>query len=230
MNGLTKIQSTAKRSLDVVVALSVLAIGAPLILIGVLLATIDTGRFGIFSQSRVGRYGLPFRIYKLRTMRPCMSTSTNVTVAADPRITRLGAFLRASKLDELPQFINVLLGQMSVVGPRPDVPGYADNLTGEARTVLLLRPGLTGPASIYFRDEERLLMGRNDPEQFNDEVLWPAKVRLNMQYIANYSFTEDLKLIIDTIFPSLRCSSSARRRADAEKACEDIFCGVNEKC
>jgi lipopolysaccharide/colanic/teichoic acid biosynthesis glycosyltransferase len=148
-------------------------------------------------------------------MRVFPSVRTNVTVADDARITRLGRWLRSTKIDELPQFIHVLAGQMSVVGPRPDVEGYADRLEGADRVVLTVRPGITGPASVFYRDEEALLARQPDPERFNDVVLWPEKVRLNRDYVERYSFLEDLRLIADTALPGLTLSRAARLRAGA---------------
>ena len=125
---------------------------------------------------------------------------TTVTTSYDARITGIGAILRRLKLDELPQLINVLTGTMSFVGPRPDVPGYADRLDGDDRVVLSVRPGITGPATLHFRNEEELLAGQEDPEWYNREVIYPAKVRMNRHYIENYSLREDLRLIWRTVF------------------------------
>ncbi len=125
---------------------------------------------------------------------------TSVTTGADPRITCSGRFFRRTKIDELPQLINVLKGEMSFVGPRPDVPGFADSLQGDDRLILSVRPGITGPATLHFRDEEVLLAQQSDPERFNREVIYPEKVRLNRQYVENYRFIDDLKFIWQTIF------------------------------
>ena len=125
---------------------------------------------------------------------------TSVTTGADPRITCSGRFFRRTKIDELPQLINVLMGEMSFVGPRPDVPGFADSLQGDDRLILSVRPGITGPATLHFRDEEVLLAQQSDPERFNREVIYPEKVRLNRQYVENYRFIDDLKFIWQTIF------------------------------
>jgi lipopolysaccharide/colanic/teichoic acid biosynthesis glycosyltransferase len=130
------------------------------------------------------------------------STST-ITVAGDVRITPVGRCLRRFKLDELPQLYNVLVGQMSLVGPRPDVPGYADRLQGEAARLLELRPGITGPATVAFRDEEQLLAAARDPVAYNDQVLYPAKVQLNLDYLKKISLREDLRWILRTLLPSL---------------------------
>lgn len=217
---MTDIGAVAKRIFDLLFAGGVVLGLAPVMLLAVLAATVDTRQWGIFSQQRVGRHGRLFHVYKVRSMRPSAAVTTTVTTGHDPRITRLGRLLRRTKVDELPQFINVLLGQMSVVGPRPDVPGYADTLQGEDRVILSVRPGITGPASVFFRDEEVLLASQADPERYNREVLWPAKVRINAAYVRNYSFVEDLRLVLDTAFSRLACSRASRARLgliDAEE-------------
>jgi lipopolysaccharide/colanic/teichoic acid biosynthesis glycosyltransferase len=135
-------------------------------------------------------------------MRDHSNISTTVTSADDPRITSLGRFFRRYKLDELPQLINVFFGQMSLVGPRPDVPGFADQLEGDDRIMLNVRPGITGPATLRFRDEEELLLGVENAEQYNREVIFPEKVRLNREYIENYSLRDDLRYIFVTLFGS----------------------------
>jgi lipopolysaccharide/colanic/teichoic acid biosynthesis glycosyltransferase len=122
-----------------------------------------------------------------------------LTTSDDMRITRLGRFFRTTKIDELPQLINVFLGYMSFVGPRPDVPGFADSLQGEDRLILTIRPGITGPATLKFRSEEALLASASDPEQYNREVIFPEKVRLNREYIEQYSFWLDIKYILQTL-------------------------------
>jgi lipopolysaccharide/colanic/teichoic acid biosynthesis glycosyltransferase len=188
-----------KRTLDLVVSLLGLVLFGWLILLAYLLATIDTGQSGFFLQTRVGKDGKLFKTVKLRTMRNIPGITTTVTGANDPRITRIGRFFRKTKLDELPQLINVLLGQMSLVGPRPDVPGFADQLTGEDRIILTIRPGITGPATLAFRHEEALLAAQPDPERYNREVIYPEKVRLNREYIEHYHFSLDLRYIIQTI-------------------------------
>jgi len=126
-----------------------------------------------------------------------------ITAASDSRITPVGKFLRRFKLDELPQLWNVLAGKMSFVGPRPDVPGYADKLRGNDRRILELRPGITGPATLFFRNEEELLEKVEDKQKYNDEMIWPEKVRLNLEYLENYSFWKDIGYILITILPPL---------------------------
>ena len=152
----------------------------------------------LFKQQRVGRDGRLFTMYKFRSMDVSHSGSS-ISVAGENRITPLGAVLRKYKLDELPELWNVLKGDMSFVGPRPDVPGYADALIGEDREVLSLRPGITGPASLKYRDEEELLATVENPQQYNDDVIFPDKVRINRYYLHHYSFWTDIKMIFATV-------------------------------
>jgi len=193
-------QAAIKRGFDIVLAGTGLIVFSWLIGLAYLAARLDTGASGFFRQERVGRYGRPFQMVKIRTMRDDPALHTNVTTAADPRITPLGRLLRHSKIDELPQLFNVLIGDMSFVGPRPDVQGFADQLEGEDRLLLSVRPGITGPATLKFRNEERLLDGCDDPERYNREVVYPEKVRLNLEYIRNYRFVDDLVMIWRTVF------------------------------
>lgn len=152
----------------------------------------------IFKQKRVGRNGKLFTMYKFRSMTVGHGGSS-VSVAGESRITPLGAKLRKYKLDELPELWNVLIGNMSFVGPRPDVPGYADQLKGDAREVLKLRPGITGPASLKYRNEEDLLAEQSDPQRYNDEIIFPDKVRINRYYLHHYSFIKDIQMIFCTV-------------------------------
>lgn len=152
----------------------------------------------IFRQKRIGRNAQTFTMYKFRTMTVNHSGSS-VSVAGESRITPLGSILRKYKLDELPELWNVLIGDMSFVGPRPDVPGYADKLTGDNRAVLSLRPGITGPASLKYREEEELLAQQSDPKKYNDEVIFPDKVRINLYYLRHYSFVKDIEMIFCTV-------------------------------
>ena len=140
---------------------------------------------------------------KIRTMRYSPGDEgSHITTARDDRITAYGKFLRKHKLDELPQVWNVLRGDMSFVGPRPDVPGYADQLRGDERRVLDIRPGITGPASLYFRDEEELLAEVDEPAEHNDRILYPIKTRLNLEYLDSWSFSRDLGYLLITFVPS----------------------------
>lgn len=198
--GLTFWQALVKRTFDFFIALAGLLAFGWLIAIAWVLASLDTRRNGFFTQQRIGRNGKLFKVIKIRTMRQDDNYRTTVTTAADPRITRLGAFWRRTKIDELPQLINVLLGQMSFVGPRPDVPGFADRLDRDDRIILSVRPGITGPATLKYCDEEQLLLKQKDPEKFNRDIIFPDKVRINKEYIENYSFFKDLKYIWKTIF------------------------------
>ncbi|MDE6288938.1 MAG: sugar transferase, partial [Muribaculaceae bacterium] len=149
-------------------------------------------------QKRVGLNGKLFTMYKFRSMTVGHGGSS-VSVAGESRITPLGAKLRKYKLDELPELWNVLIGDMSFVGPRPDVPGYADQLSGADREVLKLRPGITGPASLKYRDEEELLANQSDPQKYNDEVIFPDKVSINRYYLHHYSFIKDIQMIFCTV-------------------------------
>lgn len=152
-----------------------------------------------FVQNRVGKDGVLFKIHKFRTM-VVDHHGSSVSLVGESRITPFGAVLRNYKLDELPELWDVLIGKMSFVGPRPDVPGYADKLQGEERNILKLLPGITGPASLKYRNEEVLLSTKENPLQYNDEVIFPDKVRLNLYYYRHYSFWMDLKIIWATIF------------------------------
>ena len=152
----------------------------------------------LFRQQRVGRKGRLFTLVKFRTML-VNHGGNSVSVAGESRITPLGSMLRRWKLDELPELWNVLLGDMSFVGPRPDVPGYADTLTGEDREILQLRPGITGPASMKYRNEEEILSAVENPQKYNDEVIFPDKVRINRLYLHDHSFFLDLKMIVATV-------------------------------
>ena len=153
----------------------------------------------LFRQKRVGKDSELFTMVKFRSMSVSHGGSS-VSVAGESRITPLGAKLRKYKLDELPELWNVLVGDMSFVGPRPDVPGYADKLVGEDRVILKLRPGITGPASLKYRNEEELLAGVDDPQSYNDTVIFPDKVRINKEYYYHWSFRKDIRYILQTVF------------------------------
>lgn len=160
------------------------------ILLIVFITAIDTQSNGFFKQERIGQYGKPFLIYKLRTLH--LQTS---------KISVWGKILRTSKLDETPQFLNLLKGEMTLVGPRPDVSGYADLLQGDDRIILTLKPGITGLASLKYRNEEQLLAQQSNPQHYNDEVIWPDKVRINKWYAHNRTFFMDVQIIYYTLFP-----------------------------
>lgn len=207
---------------DKVVSLVGLIVLSPLLLIVALLIKWKMPGPILFCQQRVGRYGRIFTVYKFRTMTVKAEASvasrnseaTSIASQEQSRITPLGEKLRRYKLDELPELWNVLKGDMSFVGPRPDVPGYADQLQGEDREVLLLRPGITGPASLKYRNEEDILeavdealqkgrsglpMGITTVQEYNDNVIYPDKVRLNRYYLHHYSFIKDIQMIVCTV-------------------------------
>lgn len=169
-----------------------------LILVAILIKIKMPGGPALFTQKRVGRHGKLFTMHKFRSMTVSHSGSS-VSVAGEARITPLGAVLRKYKLDELPELWDVLIGNMSFVGPRPDVPGYADQLKGNDRRVLELRPGITGPASLKYRDEEELLAKVENPIEYNDTVIYPDKVRINLYYLEHYSFIKDIQMIFCTV-------------------------------
>jgi lipopolysaccharide/colanic/teichoic acid biosynthesis glycosyltransferase len=154
----------------------------------------------IFKQQRIGINGQPFTIFKFRSMILDHHGST-ISIKGEQRITPLGAFLRKYKLDELPELWNVVKGDMSLVGPRPDMPYFANLLVGEEKLILKLRPGITGPASLKYANEEELLTGVSDPAKYNDEVIWPDKVRINLDYYHNRSFLGDIQIILKTLLP-----------------------------
>jgi lipopolysaccharide/colanic/teichoic acid biosynthesis glycosyltransferase len=156
------------------------------------IAVIDTRTSGIFAQERIGQYGKRFKIYKLRTIQ-------RIHNSGEFQISRIGRALRNFKLDELPQLLNVLKGEMSIVGPRPDISGYYDLLEGENRKILELKPGLTSLASLKYYNEDQLLEKQSSPLVYNDKVLFPDKVKMNLEYYYNQSFYGDLKIIIKTI-------------------------------
>tara|TARA_B100000965_G_C19500580_1_gene717266 strand:+ start:165 stop:662 length:498 start_codon:yes stop_codon:yes gene_type:complete len=152
-----------------------------------------------YIQKRVGQYGELFSMIKFRTML-VNSDQSSVSVAGQSRITKLGAFLRKYKIDELPSLINVFIGNMSFVGPRPDVPGYADQLIGEDRKILNLKPGITGPATLKYSNEEELLSKVENPIEYSDNIIYPDKVKINLNYYYNNNIIIDLILIIKTVF------------------------------
>ena len=189
-----------KRLFDIILSFIGLVLTGWLIILAWLIASIETKSNGFFLQKRIGRYAKPFTVIKIKTMTNRDVSDSTVTTLNDKRITKSGYFFRRTKIDELPQLINVLVGDMSFVGPRPDVPGFADLLTGEDRIILSLRPGITGPATLKYRDEESLLASQEYPEKYNREILFPDKVKINKEYLKNYSFLSDLTYIYKTIF------------------------------
>ena len=200
--GMTFYRRRGKRLLDVVCAGTLLLVCFfPMTLIAVLIM-ITSGAPVIFRQTRTGHEGNPFTIFKLRTMSRDSEQAGSVTIAGDKRVTTIGRFLRRFKLDELPQLWNVFIGDMSIVGPRPDVPEYTDTLTGPENEILAVRPGITGPATIMFRKEEAMFAGQEDPYEYNRLVIYPAKSELNLQYCRTISVWSDLYWIARTVLPS----------------------------
>ncbi len=179
--------------------IGLLALWPVLFIIAILIKIKMPGGPVLFKQQRVGKDAKLFTMFKFRSMSVSHGGSS-VSVAGESRITPFGAILRKYKLDELPELWNVLIGDMSFVGPRPDVPGYADKLKGEDRLILRLRPGITGPASLKYRNEEEILAQVDDPIKYNDEVIYPDKVRINLDYYRNHSLTGDLRYIVETVF------------------------------
>ena len=178
-----------KRIFDIIFSFMGLVLLVPFILFVWLFACFDTNSNGIFLQARIGQFGKSFTIYKFRTIHPNSNT-----------VSEIGTVLRRLKLDELPQLLNVLQGTMSVVGPRPDVAGYYDVLDGEDRLILNLKPGLTSLAALKYSNEEAILATQENPLKFNDTILFPDKVKLNLEYYYNRSFFGDLKIIWQTVF------------------------------
>ncbi|BAF70357.1 sugar transferase [Nitratiruptor sp. SB155-2] len=191
-------QKIIKRTFDVILALIGLVVVWPVILVAWFVASIETKSNGFFFQKRVGEGGRLFTIIKIKTMYPHLN-GTSITTANDARITKSGRFLRRYKIDELPQLFNILKGDMSFVGPRPDVPGYMDKLQDEDQILLSIKPGITGPATIKYKDEEKILAEVDDPKKYNDEIIWPDKVKINKEYIEHWSLAQDIKYIIKTI-------------------------------
>ncbi|TRX04480.1 sugar transferase [Flavobacterium gawalongense] len=183
----------AKRFFDIIFSLLTLLLFFWVILISWLLAVIDTHTNGIFIQERIGQFGAPFKIYKLRTIQVSSSSGS-------ARISKIGRLLRSYKLDELPQLFNVLKGEMSIVGPRPDLPGSYDLLEGENRKILELKPGLTSLASLKYSKKEYLLEKDTSPTICNDGVVFSDKVQMNLDYYYHRSFWGDIIIILKTIW------------------------------
>lgn len=189
----------AKRMFDISVsAICVLAF-LPVIVIAFLIASVETGGNGLFVQERVGRNGKLFRIYKIKTMLDDISCTSSVTTEHNCRITRCGRVFRKYKIDELPQLWNVLKGDMSLVGPRPEVKEYIEMLHAEDLIVLSVRPGITGPATIKYRNEECILGEQVDYESYYRAIIWPDKVKINKDYLLQASFFNDLSILFRTI-------------------------------
>lgn len=200
-----KLQLALKRAMDIVISGGALAVIWPVLLLIALAIKIDDPGPVFYRQVRVGKYGKEFRIFKFRTMVvDADKKGLAITVGRDNRITRMGRLLRKTKLDELAQLINVFIGEMSFVGPRPEVPKYVNMYTPYQRQVLLVRPGITDYASIAYRNENDLLEGAEDPEKMYIDVIMPDKIELNMKYLHEISPVADIRLILSTIIAVIR--------------------------
>lgn len=194
-----------KRFLDIFLSLIVITILLPFFLILAIIIAIESQGGAIYRQIRVGRNNKDFKLYKFRSMRNGADKQSLLTVGyKDERITKIGYFIRKYKLDEFPQLINILKGEMSIVGPRPEVRKYVDLYDEEQRRVLSVRPGLTDYASLKFIDENKVLSEVSDPESYYINTIMPEKIRLNLEYIDNQSAFEDLKIIWKTIMKIFR--------------------------
>ena len=191
----------AKRALDIFVALLVLLVLSPVMLISALLIKLTTKGPLFYLQERVGLYGKPFHIYKFRTMVvDADKIGAQITVGEkDPRITKVGHILRTTRIDEFPQMLNVLKGDMTIIGTRPEVPRYVREYSDEMKATLLMQPGASGVASIAYRYENEMLKDKEDPEQFYIDTILPDKMRINLDYMKKFSIWQDLWLMLRTV-------------------------------
>jgi lipopolysaccharide/colanic/teichoic acid biosynthesis glycosyltransferase len=193
-----RFKNGVKYIFDRIFAFIAIIMTLPLYLIIAIVIRLNTGTPILFKQKRAGKNGRLFTIFKFRTMVINNEMNT-ISTRNDSRITPEGAYLRRWKFDELPELFNVLIGDMSFVGPRPDTPAYAERLPEESRKILRLRPGITGPATLKYIDEEELLANVPDPVKYNDDVIFPDKVKINLKYLERYSLPEDIKIIYYTL-------------------------------
>ncbi|MCF6308147.1 MAG: sugar transferase [Flavobacteriaceae bacterium] len=190
---LSKKQKSIKRLFDLVASVVILLILiTPLILL-IIIAAFSTRSSGVFVQQRIGLNGIIFPLYKIKTLKG-KEHKDIFEIYRDE--TKFGSWLRKSKLDELPQLFNVINGTMSLVGPRPDVPGYADLLKNADRIILSIRPGITGPATIKYKNEDRILAKQENPNNYNDTVIWPDKIEINKAYVISWSFLKDIGYLL----------------------------------
>ncbi len=194
---LTRQQLALKRIFDISISILVLPFAIIPLFLLLIIATFSTSKNGLFVQQRIGRYGKPFALYKIRSLKGIHHEDA---IQIHQSETKFGSWIRRTKLDELPQIFNVLIGNMSWVGPRPDVPGYADKLQGDDRIILSIRPGITGPATLKYKNEDALLLQQPDPKEYNDQVIWPDKVEMNKTYIRNWSLRKDIYYLFASIF------------------------------
>ena len=193
-----------KRLFDIIFSFVGIVFLFPVFIIVSILIKIDSSGPVFFIQERVGLNGKFFKIIKFRSMKTNHNNSLTVTLENDKRITRIGKKIRKYKIDEIPELINVFIGDMSLVGPRPDVTGYADLLKGESRNILKLRPGITSRASIKYANEEMILLNEDDPIAYNNNIIFPDKVKLNLNYYNNNNIWIDIKIIFATLFAVLK--------------------------
>lgn len=189
-----------KRLFDIIFSFLGIIVLSPLLVIVSILIKIDSSGPIFFLQERVGLNGKLFKIIKFRSMKEDHNNLLTVTLQNDKRITKIGKKLRKYKIDEIPELMNVLIGDMSFVGPRPDVPGYTDLLKGNDRNILKLRPGITSSASIKYSNEEELLLAQEDPIAYNNDVIFRDKVKMNLNYYENNNIWIDIKIIFATVF------------------------------
>jgi len=194
---LTRRQFIIKKIFDLSISIIILPfVIIPLILL-LLLASFSTGRNGLFVQYRIGLHGNTFRLYKIRTLKGANHQDINAIKDSE---TSLGRWMRKTKLDELPQIFNVLKGDMSWVGPRPDIAGYADKLMGDDRIILNVKPGITGPATLKYKNEDAILLKQKNPLEYNDTVIWPDKIKINKTYVTQWSLKKDIKYLWTSVF------------------------------
>jgi len=189
-----------KRLFDLIFAIFGLLLLLPFFLAISILIKIDSKGSVFFIQDRVGQDTFLFKIIKFRTMTTSEEIKSTISIKGDVRVTKFGEILRRYKIDELPELINIVRGEMSFVGPRPDVPGYADKLNGDARNILKLKPGITSLASLKYSNEELLLSQQKNPIDYNNNIIYPDKVKMNLNYYKNHNLWIDIKIIFATIF------------------------------
>jgi lipopolysaccharide/colanic/teichoic acid biosynthesis glycosyltransferase len=199
---LKPIDRIIKRIFDIVFSIMGIVLTWWIMLLAWIIASIDTRSNGLFVQKRIGKNARPFLVFKIKTMKKVEGIHTSITTAKDIRITTSGIWLRKTKIDELPQLFNILFGNMSFVGPRPDVAGFADLLQGGDRIILSVCPGITGPATLKYKNEEKILSQQENPQQYNNEIIWPDKVAINKKYISHWSLKKDIIYIMKTILGS----------------------------
>lgn len=216
-------RAAGKRLFDTLAALVAIAATLPVLFTCMIAVWADSRGPIFFRQWRTGQDGKPFRLLKFRTMvQGAEKRGPRITSSCDSRITRVGKLLRKTKLDEMPQLLNVIRGEMSLVGPRPEVPEYTAKYNPAERRVLDAKPGITGPASLAFIDEERVLSGRSDKETFYINTLMPRKLKYDLAYCSNISFSKDLSLLLKTIGSVLAPRRVTRRNAEAHTSAHEV--------